>query len=95
MAELLGVAGPHLFGQFAQQRQPLLSDADLDDAPPLRRAATVDQAALLQRVEQARDVRRPRHQPRRQVERLQASGVDAAQQAQRIVLLWCQGVGVE
>src|SRR5438093_810885 len=102
VAELAFVTGADLLTQLAQQVQTGLGDANADDTTVRRGTVALDQAASLQRVEQARDVGGARHETRGQVERRQSSRPLAAepltcsaQQPQRVVLLRCQIVATE
>src|ERR1019366_10623247 len=87
MAKLPRMAALERLVQILQERQPRRGDADADDTAIVGGAIALDQATLLQLVEQARDVRRPRYQPTGQVQRLDPLGMLAAQNPERVVLL--------
>src|SRR5262245_57347717 len=87
VAELAGVAAADRLAQLVQQGEAGVGEADVDDAAVVGGAVARHEAALLQLVQQAGDVRGARHQPGGEVERAQLAGVDAAQQAQGVVLL--------
>ena len=87
MPELPGVAFLQRLVQFIQQGQPRRSDADADDAAIVSGPIAFDQSALLEFVEQARDVRRVRDEPAGEIERGNLGWVGAAQEPQGVVLL--------
>ena len=95
MAELAAVALAERLAHLAQQGQPRLGDADVDDAAVVGRPVALDQAALLQLVEQAGDVRGARDEPAGQVQRADLVRVVAGQQPQGVVLLRRQVVAAE
>ena len=82
-------------GQPVEQGPARVGDGDVDDAAVVVRPGPRDEAAFLQSVEQAGDVRGARDQPAREFQRPQSAGVDAAQQAQGVVLLRRQAVRAE
>ena len=73
--------------QFAEQCQARLGDANADDTAIVAGPIALDQAALLQLVEQPRDVGSARHKPAGEIERVDLLRMSAAQEPQGVVLL--------
>src|SRR5207245_11638924 len=94
-AELAGVTLAHRLAELTQESLAGWRDADAHDATIIRRPVTRNQAALLQLIEQARDVRRPGQEPRGQVQRTNHARIFTVQQSQGVVLLWRKVVAAE
>src|SRR5689334_4009476 len=95
MSELPDVAGTQRFAQLLQQSDARRGDADTHNATIIGGTVAVDEAALLQFIQHARDVGRARNQEGREIEGAKFVRMLAAQETKRVVLLRRQLVMLE
>jgi hypothetical protein len=90
MTELSDMTAADRLIERLEQLKTGIGDANLDDPPVFNRSIPADQCTRFQFVQQSRNVGSPRDKSLRQHERLQAVGMLAMQEAQRVVLLRSQ-----
>src|SRR2546423_768221 len=93
--ELAHMALAHLRPHFVQKRQARVRDPHHHHPPVALRPLALDEPALVELVDHPGNVRRPRHQPRRQVQRRHLRGIRRPKQAQGVVLLRRQAIPAE
>lgn len=92
MSELALMAVPHGIGELVQQGDSRGGDADFDDAAVFRPAFAMDPVPFFQAIEHAGHVRSAGDQPGAHHQDRHGAGMDAAEQAERVVLLGGQTV---